>query len=558
MQINEPVSFYYEAELNYYDDDGNLETVNKYSKVTVIPATTVYYEDEYVKLETAVPGADGAVISPVWTYGVAGSDGNATKVNATQAQDRPGVSKISKLYDADNNYGYDSAYDQMSQYSMKSAARTTVTTNKAARASFSFYGTGFDVISMTDTTTGTIIVDVYEDTKDSPLVCSYIVDTYYGYAYGDSDGDGKSEWYTVDSNNPNALYQVPVMKVFDLPYADENDKPIKYRAEIMAVYDKAFDHKNVGSYDFYLDAIRIYDPTGDQNETAKNAYGADGEMWPEYTELRNMVISKATFDSLDSESVSGIVFIDGATANGAGNTASISDYRNFGPNNELYLAEGQAVAAKLTAKAAAVDGYELASIQLGVKTVGGEGEIEVYGIDNDGNKKFAISETISTATDMYYDITELNGMDMVIQNKAGAIVSITNIKVTYKPVAVPAPALVDIEEDTDVDTASPEEEYEIEEVALLSVSKETATVALMSLRSVEVEEDTTEDVPEAEKPKPGKPEKPGKDKPNKPEKPAKPEKPDTSNKGPQNNSGNNKNNGKNNKWNNNHSNGRNF
>ena len=88
------------------------------------------------------------------------------------------------------------------------------------------------------------------------------------------------DWYTVDSNSPNALYQVPVMKVEGLPYGT-------YTAVIEAMYDTGFDHKqyNDGSYDFYLDAIRVYDPANDgvnnqNNTTIKDAYEADGEYLP--------------------------------------------------------------------------------------------------------------------------------------------------------------------------------------------------------------------------------------------------------------------------------------
>ena len=541
MVFNAPVTFYYESGVNYYtyDASGNatLNTTNMYSSVTVIPATTLYYEDNFVTYTDSGSAADGM-----------GSWSNPTDPGDTQAVDRPGESQaMSKAYDADNLYGYDNAYAECTEYSMDHAQVVTVASGKSGMASFSFYGTGFDVISMTDTTTGLIIVNVYD--ANGVQVKSVTVDNYYGYSYQDG------EWVAVSSNDPNALYQVPVMKISGLPYG-------KYTAKIVASYQSLFDHTKAGSYKFYLDAIRIYDPTGNLNDTANNAYVADGEGWPEYKELRNLVITASENDAIgDTDVIEGIVFIDGATSDGADNTASVSDYKSYGPNNELYLAYGQAVAADLNATATA---GEVASIQLAVKTVGGEGEIEVYGIDGNGNKTVAVSETISTATDMYYDITELNGMTLVIKNagtSSDAIISITNIKTTYtaaQPVVTEddgtATASAE-DEDYGIAAASLDEEFEVGEVPLLSVSNETATVALMSLRTVSVEEDTEveetpeENVPEAEQPKPGKPEKPGKDEP------VGPEKPDNPNKGPQNNSGNkndrnDKNNGKHNGKNN--------
>ena len=50
-------------------------------------------------------------------------------------------------------------------------------------ATFTFKGTGFDVISLTDNTSGAIFVDVYAGKGTSgKRVKSYIVDNYYGYS----------------------------------------------------------------------------------------------------------------------------------------------------------------------------------------------------------------------------------------------------------------------------------------------------------------------------------------------------------------------------------------
>lgn len=214
MQFTDPAVFYYEADVNYYVGS-ELKTTSMYSKVTVIPATTVYYEDDFVTFTNSSNATD--------EYGVWTTVG--TTINSTQDQDRPGASQISADLDADNNYGYDSAYTEMTQYSMGSAMKVTVTNGISGMASFDFYGTGFDVISMTDTTTGMIIVNVYD--ADGNLEKSMAVNTYYGYAYGDKDGDGDSEWYTVDSDDANALYQVPVINVSGLAYGKYTVKKLQ-------------------------------------------------------------------------------------------------------------------------------------------------------------------------------------------------------------------------------------------------------------------------------------------------------------------------------------------
>ena len=465
MGISEPVTFYYQAGVNYYTyatNDGNttatLNSTNMYSSVTVIPATTIYYEDSFVDLTSYTKDDDGNYVedeNSQWSS-------VGTTVNATQDVDRPGVSQsMGTAYDANNLYGYDSAYTNMSTYSMGSASSITVTSANRGVANFSFYGTGFDIIGLTSNTTGTLIVQVYN--SSNTLVKTLIVDTYYGYAYSTDEG-----WYAVDSNDPNALYQVPVMQLNDLDYG-------KYTVKLTAGYNSYYDHTGDGKYTLYLDAVRIYDPCGSSNETANAAYVKDGEGYPEYTELRNEVITADTFDNLNSDSVSGIVFIDGASSEGASTTASVSDYTACGPNNELYLTYGQAVAFDLNATA---NNGSVSSVQLAIKTVKDTGYIEIYGLDDTGNETACLSETISTATDMYYDITALNGKTVVIKNsgvKDDAIISLTNIKVTY----------------TAAQSSETEDDSTVASYSLLSVSRSSASYAVMSL-SMDEEEETEE------------------------------------------------------------------
>lgn len=512
MVFTDPVVFYYESEVEFYEGS-DKQTGYMYSKVTVIPATTVYYEDEYVTLKTytstGTTDADGNTVYSETD----GWDTNSVSASATQDQDRPGASQISDDIDADNLYGYDSAYSSMSQFSMGAAAMTSVSAGKYATATFTFYGTGFDIISLTSAATGIITINVYQGaTATGTAYVSETVDTYYGYerqywnvTYTYTDGtwtvtaetqvdtmgtvnsapENPAEgvtyttceirWSTTATDNSNALYQVPVMKIGDgkttdaLPYD-------QYTVVITATYIPFLDHNKTDTgYNFYLDAIRIYNPAGDgvienddgtEDTTIRDAYIADGEGWPSYFEVRDQIIDKATFDSLNSETISGVVFIDGGIS-----APSVSDYTNYGPNNEVYLDAEQAIAFKLTATAAVGD---VAKIRLAVKSVGGAGKIEVYGVDDEGNITACLDETISTATDMYYDITELNGMNVVIKNAAlsadtsnNAIISITNVKVTYT-------AEQTVTEEQFVETAS---------VNVGNNDLETASYSLMSLRS---------------------------------------------------------------------------
>ena len=507
MEFKKPVNFYYESPVEFYENSDKQEGY-MYSSVTVIPATTIYYEDDFVELKTHKTDGNGNI-----TETTDGWPTDSVATSATQAQDRPGASQISATLDADNNYGYDAAYAQMASHSLNNAAMIHVDANTYGSAKFTFYGTGFDVISMTSNTTGTLLVNI-KNADTGVLVKNLFVDTYYGYSYSEENG-----WYQ-DANNPNALYQVPVIKATGLGYGH-------YEVEIRASYNSFFDHTSPDGYDLYLDAIRIYDPTGNQDDTANKAYEADGEGWPAYQELRNNIIAASNYTVTENED--GTVTVSGTDLPGAifidcnDGTKSIADYVSYGPNNELYLAQGQSIAFKVNPNSKA--GYSIADVQLGIKSA--TGAAVDYTING-------AAKSVATATDMYYSIMDYafdgnTEKTVTITNSSTGtgdtkiILSLTNIKVTYK-----ADELVTAsEETTDNGTES-----------LIYTDEEVVTYALMSLRAPAVEEDVPETTvpettvpeetePETEETKPSKPGKPNKeDKPEKETKPSKPDKED--------------------------------
>lgn len=377
------------------------------TQIQVIPATNVYYEDSFAKFSHGA----GAAASATWTTAGTTRTDNQALETLGQANHNP--------------YGYDPAYNNCTMFSMGSAQKVTVTSDMAKdgvvwpTAQFTFKGTGFDIISLTDNTSGAIFVDVTrkvngEEVKER----SVFVDNYYGYSY--ENGTWKAE-----PNNPNAIYQVPVIKVSGLDY-DEHKVVIK------VAYNTFFDDANAGSYSFWLDAVRVYDPAGN---TLDNDYVKDREVKPIYVEVRKALIKQGSFTG-GNENIAGAVFIDGK-ADGA----TIDDYKNFGPNHEVYLAGNQAIAFRIVAN------REPATVQIGVKLANGSnGTLKIGG----GNEvKFAAYSnvnasdtlTLSTATDMYYALdgitwTEKNGSqesNVIVLTNTGdnSIVSITNVKCTY-------------------------------------------------------------------------------------------------------------------------------
>lgn len=336
--------------------DGAVKLFNAH----IIPASTMYYEENFV-----TPTNAGATDNGAWTL-------DGTRKSAEQT--------LSELGSRDR-YGFDSAYENGLTYSMGSAWKTTVNgttyskNNGWPTITFTFKGTGFDIISLTDNTSGTIIVEV----KNSAgyAVKTMLVNNYYSQADG--------------------LYQIPVIKAENLSY-DE------YTVTIIVVYSKLFDTNNRGSYTFCLDAVRVYNTLGTGSDVDA-VYANDGEAAPTFTEIRD-ITSAADFD-VNAQGV----FVDGDP------NAKYDTYQRLGPNHEIYLARGQAIAFNVSLE----DGQHLF---IGAKSPNGGAVMNI----NDGAKTVAIN----TATDMYYEITPKDGR-VIILNTGDNILSLTTIKITSDP-----------------------------------------------------------------------------------------------------------------------------
>lgn len=458
MQFSEPTVFYYEADVNYYDEDGVLQTASMYSSVTVIPATSIYYEDGFVSYANSTVATE--------TYGKWGQVGS--EISATQDQDRPGESQISADLDADNIYGYDSAYENCTQYSLGGAQMVTVdaatgTRDTAPEATFTFTGTAFDIISLTDSDSGVIMVTVTD--ADGKQVARQTVDNYYGYDFyayyqtvytytetkdeegntvTDEEGNAVSEWvgkttkiskeamgtsetrpsnpavgatYTeygqgmwVEAPGDEAIWQVPVIKMDLETYGT-------YTVTIQVAYLNSMNHAGDNCYSFWMDAVRIYNPA-EGNDTAEDAYVEDKENNPDYKTIRDILVDANALT--ENGSASGVVFIDGIES-----LSDVATYANPGPNNEAYLAYQQAIAFKLIATA------QPTAVHIGAKLAFGEKATLMVG----GNA----FQTLTTATDMYYDLTDAltwtqndnvwESDPIVLTNSTdGAVISLTNIK----------------------------------------------------------------------------------------------------------------------------------
>lgn len=356
----------------------------------IIPATSVYYEDSFAKFTNG----SGTAKDAKWM-----ADGKAVNDSPNQALEALG----NKTY----VYGYDPAYDKCTMFSMGSARKVTVTSDMAKTgvvwptAQFTFKGTGFDIISLTDNTSGAIFVDVY-NVKTGNKEKSVFVDNYYGYTY-----NSKTNTWDATPEKANTLYQIPVIALRNLPYAE-------YNVVIKVAYSEYFDHtaEPKGSYSFWLDAVRVYNPMGESKDTG-DTYKDDNESFPQYIKLRDAVANADAV--LDGNKA---LFIDG------GDTADIATYANIGPNNEVYLANGQAITFKLN-----VGNAQIETVQIGAKAPMSEGTAKL-----NVNNAEVVENGLSTATEMYYNIKDKMGANntFTISNTGSGILSLTNLKITFK------------------------------------------------------------------------------------------------------------------------------
>ena len=393
-------------------DPNNPETGTTVNgKIKTMPANVVYYEDNFNEK---------------------GAENSAVKIIYSENTSKDGTDvKLEQSNDQSEQYGHDNAYAKGDKYSSGSSTKM----EKSATATFTFKGTGFDIISRTNTKTGTIGVKVYKGEKASgepirniPLI------TYY------DDGD---------------LYQVPVIHETDFDYGTYT----------VVVEVKSYNPEEIV---FYLDGVRIYGPLDDKgNITYDSDNYLESEVDAVINEIRPMIIGNTADETKDNHAMlmqyqlggnavlsaggnTVVETLDGTVPEGATKTtADFERYWKWGPNNELYLEPGNAVGFLIP-----VEYYDLTdshtTFQIGAKTTS-EKAVTLKTILPDGTEVKDSPITVNSATDMYYKINVTEDMkitvddteyyQVVIANTAGGTVSLTNIKSTCDPKLFGVPAV---------------------------------------------------------------------------------------------------------------------
>ncbi|MBQ9886173.1 MAG: InlB B-repeat-containing protein [Lachnospiraceae bacterium] len=444
----------------------SAEGVHYYTKVTVVPATMIYYEDDFIEF------------SSEWVNA-------GTSQYGEQDEDRPGADEL----DMNNIYGYDSRYANGTTYSLESSKMVTVLSGMSPTASFTFTGTGFDVLAVTDRSTGFMTVELYNGKAATAQnrIASWAVDTFYGCTrsengyirylcvWDENAGDNglwrvaktecpemtdaaaaakvgttedgcvvKADYPTDISTNHtsfivykknyvwtadgagNTLYQVPAITSRDanvsIPYGT-------YTVVIKPKYSTFFDHVKInGSYKLYIDGVRIYGPAEGLDE---EYYLKDHEGWPQFIEMRKLLISQGSFGQEQQDEDKGIVYIDGGIT-----ITELSEFEQYGPNNEIYLDPGQAVGFRLKkGESAKID-----QIHVSMKRIFDDEAKVTFTCGTEQEHK-STELTLNTASECYYNLSDIiqwapdsSQTDLIVISNTGesGTISLRNLKITYK------------------------------------------------------------------------------------------------------------------------------
>ena len=357
---------------------------NTWTKVSVLPANNVYYEDTFVtNTET---GTVGIVYTGDWTTVAEGSN--------------PGDAN-------DDEHGWITSMDDDATYS----DGTVATGSAGATATFSFTGTGVDIYSRTDMTTGLVVAKLFK------------VD--------DTTGTAKiKKSLTIDNlSQSGTYYQIPTASFTGLDHGT-------YKVELKVVSTSKVTGTERSTY--YLDGIRVYNPLSAEQEgddVVQEGYG--DEIGASFQSVRDILLEAKSFEN-GAENVSGAVFIDYIPAtDDSGDetgttTATIGTYEEYGPKNEVYLAAGQAIAFNVA--------NEVTKLSVGLKAPNGEAtKAQVT------NGEATSEIDINAASDQYFVIEPNAAGYVIIKNTGNNLLSVTKLKMTGDQIVDTAAFPVDVD-----------------------------------------------------------------------------------------------------------------
>lgn len=398
--------------------DGTFEWV----KLTIVPASNILYEEDKL-----TRGNESGKVA--WT--TAGTSEN-----------------LRQTVNNGLRYGYDTVYEnKLGTYSNGTAYAATVNKdNKFSQSlSFTFTGTGFDIISDCGNRTGILAAAVKNSAGETIKV--YMVDTYF--KGGDTIAHGTTLYQTPVVQNlaldygtytvtMNAMYlrrseiekaeasadlqgagssalvnellaqagmtDVDPSKV-ELVYMDDNSILSPKHQPSPDVFDG--EEQAAMDWTTYVDGVRVYGAlkAGDQGVYL------DGEKNVTYYNIINSMIAA---DQIQNETTNGFAYIEGT----GDTTFNPATYQQSGPQNEIYLAKNSAIAFKVASGSV---------VQVSARAV------------TDKAARINTDKDVTSNTEMYYEVRPNNDGTVVIQNTGEGMLALVNVKIASATAANAAP-----------------------------------------------------------------------------------------------------------------------
>lgn len=398
--------------------NGTLEWV----KLTIVPASNILYEEDKL-----TRGNESGKVA--WT--TAGTSDN-----------------LRQTVNNDLRYGYDTVYEnKLGTYSNGTAYAATVNKdNKFSQSlSFTFTGTGFDIISDCGNRTGILAAAVKNSAGKTIKV--YMVDTYFkgddtiahgttlyqtpvvqnlALAYGtytvtmnamylrrseiekaeasaDLQGAGSSALVS-ELLAQAGMTDVDPSKV-ELVYMDDNSILSPKHQPSPDVFDG--EEQAAMDWTTYVDGVRVY---GALKAEDQGVY-LDGEKNVTYYNIINSMIAA---DQIKNETTNGFAYIEGT----GDTTFNPATYQQSGPQNEIYLAKNRAITFKVASGSV---------VQVSARAV------------TDKAAQINTDKDVTSNTEMYYEVRPNNDGTVVIQNTGEGMLALVNVKIASATAANAVP-----------------------------------------------------------------------------------------------------------------------
>lgn len=389
------------------------ENGNVWTKVKVMPANNVYYEDSFVTVtdSTNNKNVDGFNFKGSWETVYDEGQGSTS---ADQNTEHPEHMESDPYGDV---HGWTDDLANDNKFTDGSAHVTGLNKERGAKVEFTFTGTGVDIYTRTNDKSGMVVATLKQ-----------LVETV----------DENGTLITNEVSKPGIMmdnlamsgdyYQVPTISFHNLEYGTYKVTLIATSASKVATGSER--------YEYYLDGIRVYNPMNvvgaNSSEDVKDAYGAEKNAV--FTEIRDVLLKPEDFDaSIGGDGTgTGAVFIDwvqkeqqeGLEEDAVGQPSyDLGIFEEYGPKNEVYLSSGQSIVLKVDPKN---------TYYVGMKSLNGNTVTAAYS----GVNTASVTEIdIQHSTDLYYQVVPVDGF-IVISNASeendtnAPVLSITKLRTT--------------------------------------------------------------------------------------------------------------------------------